>query len=120
SPDAPVGVGAVAKLCEVGKSPTMKLSRGSGKATLPGRVQVFRGEGGDTVALKGEYPPGRPLLERVWEHRSPCLSADPGAARERAQRELAALPAEWKRPRQATLQLSPRLYALVAELAGAK
>lgn len=120
SPDAPVGVGAVAKLCEVGKNPTMKLSRGSGKATLPGRVQVFRGENGDTVAMKGEYPPGRPLLERVWEHRSPCLSADPGAARERAQRELAALPAEWKRPRQATLQLSPRLYALVAELATAK
>lgn len=66
SPDAPVGVGAVGKLCEVQGRPTMKLSRGSGKATLPGRVQVWRKDGVDTVARHDEVLDGEPLLRRVW------------------------------------------------------
>ena len=60
SPDAPVGVGAVGKLCEVNGKPSMKLSTGSGKATLPGRVQVYRENGIDTVARLGETLPGCP------------------------------------------------------------
>lgn len=66
SADAPVGVGAVAKLCEVQGQPTMKLARGSAKATLPGRVQVYRQNGQDTVACHDEVLPGEPLLRPVW------------------------------------------------------
>ncbi|MCA9546089.1 MAG: hypothetical protein KC613_16910, partial [Myxococcales bacterium] len=61
SPDAPVGVGAVGKLAEIQGRMTMKLARGSGKATLPGRVQVYRHEGVDTVACHDEVLPGEPL-----------------------------------------------------------
>lgn len=117
SPDAPVGVGAVGKLCEVQGQPTMKLSRGSGKATLPGRLQVFRTEAGDVVGLAGEIFPGRPLLTRVWEGDMACMDEPPALARERAQRELAALPPEQKAPRQATLRVTPRLEALIRQLA---
>ena len=46
------------------------MKRSAGKATWPGRKQVFRRiEGttavGDVVALEGEVVEGRPLLEKV-------------------------------------------------------
>ena len=66
SPDAPVGVGAVGKLCEIRGRPTMKLSRGSGKATLPGRVQCWRTPGHDIIGLAHEAHEGTPLLAPVW------------------------------------------------------
>ncbi len=125
SPDAPVGVGAVAKLCMVGKKPTMKLSRGSGKATLPGRLQVFRpdaetygedGGPGDIIGLAGERVPGRPLLSRVWEGDSPSVHDEPQAARERFQRELAALPPQHRQPREVNLRLSGGLCGLIKTL----
>src|SRR5262249_39739892 len=65
SPDAAIGVGAVAKLTVNGYGKlTMKLSRGTGKATLPGELQVHRLGDHDLVALAGEAVPsgGRPLL----------------------------------------------------------
>ena len=73
SSDAPVGVGAVGKLSRVGHKPTMKQATGTGKATLPGPIQVFRGSKGDRVALLGT--PARrgeiPLIEKVWETDEP-------------------------------------------------
>ena len=58
SPDAAVGVGAVAKLTVNGYGKlTMKLARGTGKATLPGRLQVHRFGDHDLVALAGEAVP---------------------------------------------------------------
>jgi nicotinate phosphoribosyltransferase len=109
-------VGAVAKLGLVNGRPTMKLSRGSGKATLPGRLQVFRTDEGDIIGLSGEFFPGRPLLERVWEGEFCCIDTDLLGARQRAQRELAALPAASKEPRDASLRLSPALVALITKL----
>lgn len=120
SPDAPVGVGAVGKLCEVDGRPTMKLARGSGKATLPGRVQVWRdGTGLDTVTTLGETAPGAPLLQPVWRGDAMLDVPDIHAARAHAKACLAALPAEAKAVRAAQVRLSPgmidRVKALVAE-----
>jgi nicotinate phosphoribosyltransferase len=74
SPDSATGIGAVAKLVVNGYGKlTMKLSRGSGKATLPGRLQAYRFADHDLVALADEPAPsgGRPLLVPVWRGRAP-------------------------------------------------
>lgn len=115
SPDAPVGVGAVAKLCEVGGQPTMKLARGSGKATLPGRVQVFRHGGIDTVARHDEVLPGRPLLVPVWRDDAPLPQPTLAETRAYALAERAALPPEARAPRHATLRLSAGMQALIRQ-----
>ncbi|HHH30762.1 MAG TPA: nicotinate phosphoribosyltransferase [Polyangiaceae bacterium] len=114
SPDAPVGVGAVGKLSEVRGQPTMKLSRGSGKATLPGRLQVWRTASVDRVGRLGEDHPGEPLLEPVWTRqggRLPGPSLD--EVRAHAARSVAALPPEALLDRQAKLQISDALARLV-------
>lgn len=117
SADSPVGVGAVGKLTRVDGRPTMKLSRGSSKATLPGQLQVWRQDDGDVVGLEGEHLPGRRLLETVWDWRHGRLAAaDPSAARDRARAALDAWPEERKRPRSEALHVSPGLYALIHEL----
>lgn len=72
------------KLVEYAGQPRVKTS--AGKATLPGRKQVFRRtEGGvlagDTIALEGERLPGEPLLRKVME----------GGRRLEASRELSAI-----------------------------
>ncbi|HEY8076698.1 MAG TPA: hypothetical protein VIF62_21380, partial [Labilithrix sp.] len=52
SPDASVGIGAVAKLVVNGYGKiTMKVAKGTGKATLPGELQVYRFSDHDVVAL---------------------------------------------------------------------
>jgi nicotinate phosphoribosyltransferase len=74
SPDAACGVGAVAKLIVNGYGKvTMKLCKGSGKATLPGEIQTWRFRDHDLVALADEPAPGggRALLEPVWRGRAP-------------------------------------------------
>jgi nicotinate phosphoribosyltransferase len=119
SPDAPVGVGAVAKLGEVEGRPTMKFSKGSGKATLPGRLQVFRADEQDPrqdiIGLAGENLPGRPLLMRVWEGRVPAYDPNPEAARLRAQ---AAIKNTISSLEPASLRLSDKLLNLIQNLAG--
>lgn len=110
SPDAPVGVGAVGKLSEVRGQPTMKLSRGSGKATLPGRLQVWRTPAGDRVGCSGEDHPGEPLLQPVWTPERGRLPG-PGLAeiRQHAAEAVEALPPAARLDRQASLQVSDAL-----------
>jgi nicotinate phosphoribosyltransferase len=66
SADAPY-LGMVYKLVEQGGEPRLKLS--PGKHTAPGRKQVWRADGTDTIALAGEPGPtgARPLLEVVYD-----------------------------------------------------
>jgi nicotinate phosphoribosyltransferase len=101
SPDSATGVGAVAKLVVNGYgATTMKVARGTGKATLPGELQVWRSTDHDLVALASEPSPGngaRPVLVPVWRGDGPVREtsarADLAEARERARREIGALPA---------------------------
>lgn len=96
SPDAAVGVGAVAKLTVNGYGKlTMKLARGTGKATLPGELQVHRFADHDLVALSDEAVPsgGRNLLVPVWRGRAALPQPTLPEARAWARAQLAALPA---------------------------
>jgi nicotinate phosphoribosyltransferase len=93
SADAP-SLDSIYKLVEVGGRSVMKLS--TGKRTLPGAKQVFRGEG-DVLGLRGEEPPpgSTPLLTRVLragrrERPAPSLIE----LRERCAAEVSRLPAE--------------------------
>jgi nicotinate phosphoribosyltransferase len=86
------------KLVEYAGSPRTKLS--PGKPILPGRKQVFRrtrdGEArGDVLARHDEVLEGRPLLAAVMRGGRRLAAGEDalGAARERAARELAELPA---------------------------
>ncbi len=116
SPDAPVGVGAVGKLCEVDGRPSMKLSRGSGKATLPGRVQVFRKGGVDTVARADEALDGEPLLHPVWTVDGPIDLPTPAAVRAHCRAAIAALPPAAHAPRQVEVPITAALAARVRDL----
>jgi len=98
SPDAATGIGAVAKLVVNGYGAiTMKLSKGSGKATLPGRLQVYRFGDHDLVALESEPAKtgGKPLLSPFWRGttcvRKPLPLAD---TRAYVRSQIAELPAE--------------------------
>ncbi|MDF2696737.1 MAG: hypothetical protein K0S65_5120 [Labilithrix sp.] len=105
SPDAATGVGAVAKLVVNGYGAvTMKVAKGSGKATLPGELQVWRFSDHDLVALASEPPVGgggRAMLTPVWRGEAPVVETDPRAdlaeARVRAREEIEALPPELRR-----------------------
>jgi nicotinate phosphoribosyltransferase len=102
SPDMPA-LGGVYKLVAVeGPGGAMRpvAKRSPGKATVPGAKQVYRREDGagralgDEVALADEAPrQGRPILEKRIE-RGALVGAWPPlvAARERAAREIVALP----------------------------
>ncbi|MBU0552517.1 hypothetical protein KKF91_05665 [Myxococcota bacterium] len=116
SPDAPVGVGAVGKLCEIGGQPTMKLARGSGKATLPGRVQVFRRGGVDTVARHGEILAGDPLLEVWWLGDEAINMPEVEETRAYTRYALAALPDEIWSDRSVCVPVSPALEQLVRDI----
>jgi nicotinate phosphoribosyltransferase len=102
SPDASVGIGAVAKLVVNGYGKTtMKVAHGTGKATLPGELQVWRFADHDLVALADEPSPGggaRPVLAPVWRGDAPVREttarADLAEARERAKAEISALPSD--------------------------
>jgi nicotinate phosphoribosyltransferase len=95
SPDAAIGIGCVAKLTvnSYGKL-TMKLSRGSGKATLPGELQVYRFADHDLVALADEAVAsnGRKLLQPVWRGRAPVATPTLAESRAYAAAQVAALP----------------------------
>jgi nicotinate phosphoribosyltransferase len=122
SPDAATGIGAVGKLVVNGyDQPTMKISKGSGKATLPGLMQVYRYPDHDLCALMDEAAPsgGVPLLEEVWGHSGICSQPTIAESRIRTQQQLAALPRKAlsiTESYQRTLVLSDALLALVQRL----
>jgi hypothetical protein len=79
----------------------MKVAHGTGKATLPGELQVWRFSDHDLVSLAAEPNPGqggKPLLSPVWRGDGPARETsardDLAAARDRCRDELAELPAE--------------------------
>jgi nicotinate phosphoribosyltransferase len=125
SPDAATGVGAVAKLVVNGYGKiTMKLSRGSGKASLPGLVQVWRTADHDLVGLADEPGPpgGRALLSAVWSGNAP-VGELPSLAESRAwvAAQVAALPRHLRdlrtdHGRPWPLVVSDRLLELVRRL----
>ena len=112
SPDAATGVGAVAKLVVNGYGKvTMKLARGSGKATLPGELQVYRFSDYDLVALADEaVTGGAPLLRPVWRGRAPVAGLPTlDESRAHVRRQIEALPADLR-----ALEQAPRPRAIVA------
>jgi len=115
SPDAPVGVGAVGKLCEINGEATMKLSRGSGKATLPGRVQVYRRRGYDLVSRHGEIHEGDPLLELWWLGDEVLALPEIEETRAYVRDALAILPPEMLSARNVNVPVSSCLEALIRE-----
>jgi len=81
-----------------------RRKRSEGKATWPGRKQVFRrldGEGrmsGDTLTLEGHTQPGTPLLAPAMRGGRRLAPAPPlRALRDHAMAQLAALPDEARR-----------------------
>jgi nicotinate phosphoribosyltransferase len=84
---------SVYKLVEFEGRPVAKLS--TGKATLPGRKQVWRGAGTeDVIGLREEDLPGDRLLEQVLRGGNPVREGGLAEARERFRRDLDALPDE--------------------------
>jgi nicotinate phosphoribosyltransferase len=96
SADAPY-LDCAYKLQEYAGEPRRK--RSEGKATWPGRKQVYRRTAedgsylGDTLALDGERYAGQPLLEAVMrEGRRIAAAPELAAIRERVAQQLARLP----------------------------
>ena len=111
SDDAP-SLGVVYKLVSDERGPKLKLAEG--KATLPGRKQVFRSEDHDVLGLRGEAVDGRPLLtdariEPLAHLRARCRAA------------VEALPAHLRELRSTErpydVRISPDLAALRDRLA---
>lgn len=122
-------VDIIYKLCErmtpEGKfKPIMKLSEG--KATLPGRKQVFRVKDAqgyfikDIIALEDEKIDGEPLLVKVVDHGKMIYDFPPlEKIRERALDNLSRLHEKYKRlknPARYPVKLSPNLRKLMSEL----
>ena len=122
--DAPT-LSTVYKLVEDARGPKMKLS--TGKATLPGRKQVFRESRDgvlqrDVIALADEELPGEPLLQPVMRGGHRLAPPEPlAAAQARCREEVARLPAplrELAGRRPHAVELSAGLRALVERLTG--
>lgn len=101
SPDSAAGIGAVAKLVVNGYGAiTMKVARGSGKATLPGELQVWRFSDHDVVSLASEPPlvGARGMLRPFWRRDALVeptdVRADLRQARDHAREQIQALPPE--------------------------
>ena len=105
SQDAPA-LDCAYKLQEYAGRPKRKLS--TGKATWPGRKQVYRhfANGttmiGDVVTLESDHQDGKPLLQAVMRHGRRLLpAAGLEDSRALAAGELRCLPAALRRPREA-------------------
>jgi nicotinate phosphoribosyltransferase len=85
---------SVYKLVEFEERPVAKLS--TGKATLPGRKQVWRRMGvDDRIGLRDQsHPNGEPLLEEVMRGGRPTDERGLAEARNRFDTDLEALPPE--------------------------
>jgi len=88
-----------------------RRKRSAGKATWPGRKQVYRHYGADgvfardVVTLEADVQPGEPLLRPVMQGGRRLLSPPLAEARARAAAQLARLPAPLR-----SLQPAPQLY----------
>jgi len=102
-----------------------RRKRSEGKATWPGRKQVYRRYdaddrmGGDVVTLETDPQPGEPLLIPVM--RGGCRLAPPPAlaeVRRHAARSLARLPEPLRRLEEFTYQveIAPALHELAAQI----
>jgi nicotinate phosphoribosyltransferase len=73
----------------------------AGKATLPGKKQVFRTESPESDVLElrtAQHVDGVPLLQRVWHDGERLYAFEPAAARDRARETLSLLPDAWFLP----------------------
>lgn len=123
SGDAP-SIGGVYKLVEDERGPRVKLS--TGKATLPGRKQVWRvfsPDAGirDVIALEDEPPPpdAEPLLVPVITSGATSRQEDLIEMRARCTARLASLPAAFTDLHKAPhppVSLSPKLESLKAQM----
>ncbi|MDQ7250482.1 nicotinate phosphoribosyltransferase [Dongia sedimenti] len=122
APDAP-SLDCAYKLQEYAGRP--RLKRSEGKATWPGRKQIFRrydADGimiGDTVALESDRVPGEPLLQPVM--RSGRRLSGPSSlveTRSYAAASVKRLPADLRRLESAAypVEIDPRLKKLAASL----
>ncbi len=120
SADAPF-VDSVYKLVESQGRPVLKLS--AGKGTAPGPKQIWRGSGGDVLALRDEPGTGgadgaAPMLEPVMRDGVRTSSAPSiGEMRVRFEADLAVLPAEaqlLKHAQPVVVRHSEALVALTA------
>jgi nicotinate phosphoribosyltransferase len=113
SPDASAGIGAVAKLTVNGYGAiTMKLAKGSGKATLPGELRTYRFADHDLVATASEPSPagGTPLLVPVWRGNTRVKAPQPvEETRDYVRGQIASLAPELQ-----ALEVSSTPRALVA------
>ena len=107
------------KLVEYEERAVLKLS--AGKASWPGKKQVFRQREKDLIGLRAENLPGEPLLQEVMRggrRRSPSPSLV--EIRELLAADLAALPEGVKAiraPGRFPVEFSPQLQALRDEIA---
>lgn len=123
STDAPT-LDLVYKLQEYAGQP--KRKRSEGKATWPGRKQIYRqtdADGrliGDCVGLEDQPHSGQPLLVKVMEHGRRLQAAESLAViRQRTQTQLAALPAALRVNSPAppyAVAIAPELRELAARL----
>lgn len=122
--DAPT-LSTVYKLVEDEHGPKMKLS--TGKATLPGRKQVYRQTRDgvferDVLALADEEPEGEPLLQPVMASGQRLAPEEPlAAAQQRCREDVALLPAplrELAGQQPYAVELSPGLRHLVERISG--
>lgn len=108
---------SVYKLVRYDGRPVVKLS--TGKRTLPGEKQVWRGAGGDLIGLREEDLPGEPLLEEVIRAGTRVAEACTiESAHARLERELAAVPTEalsLDAPRPRVAKVSRALAALAEQ-----
>jgi nicotinate phosphoribosyltransferase len=118
SEDAP-SLGVVYKLVADARGPKLKLSEG--KATLPGRKQIWRNDDHDLLCLEAEQSEGRPLMEPVVASGRRLAAPEPiMQLRDRCANAIAALPSRVRSLDRATppydVRVSSGLSALVDEL----
>jgi len=122
SDDAPA-LDCAYKLQEYAGIARRKLS--AGKATWPGRKQVFRRRAGssiagDTLTLESDPREGEPLIVKIMESGRRLAPPEPlETCRQRCAADLAALPADVAalEPKGAyPVDISPSLYQLAAEV----
>jgi nicotinate phosphoribosyltransferase len=114
------------KLVEYENRPVLKLS--SGKASWPGRKQIFRQRTAsgqaekDLIGLRDEDLSGETLLEEVMRHgRTTSPQATLAQMRERLAADLGTVPEHVKtirEPRRYPVEFSPKLTALRDQVAG--